>query len=146
MDIYPVINGQKLGEPVSTKQAEDSKETQPPATEPAAQPVAQPDVQPTAPPATQPAAQSAAQSAATPTPPPPASAPPRSVDNLIDFSGDAAPAQPPQSPQPPAQAKQPDEIETMLQQTGKPAEGALLDFTEDMRKDLPHNENNDSLI
>lgn len=126
MDIYPVIDGQKLGEPMSTKKAEDPNETQPPATEPAAEPAAQP--------------------AATPTPPPPASAPPQSVDNLIDFSGDAAPAQPPQPPQPPVQPKQPDEIETMLQQTGKPADGALLDFTEDMRKDLPHNENNDSLI
>lgn len=138
MDIYPVIDGQKLGEPVSTHNREDPKETQTPATEQSAEPAAQSS--------TQPDVQPAAQPAAAPTPPTPASAPPQSVDNLIDFSGDAAPAQPPQPPQPPAQPKQPDEIETMLQQTGKPADGALLDFTEDMRKDLPHNENNDSLI
>lgn len=64
-------------------------------------------------------------------------------DSLIDFGG-AEPAAPPKQ-------QQPDEVESMLQQTGKPAEGALLDFTEDMRKDLPkdnnnNDANNDSLI
>lgn len=73
--------------------------------------------------------------------PPPASSPklakksinhaaekPKEEDNLIDFGNDDAPA--------PA-AKSPDEIERMLAATGKPAEGPLLDFAQDMKKDLP---------
>lgn len=37
--------------------------------------------------------------------------------------------------QPPA--KSPDEIENMLASTAKPADGPLIDFSHDMKKDLP---------
>jgi hypothetical protein len=53
---------------------------------------------------------------------------PKGEDSLIDFGNDEAPA--------PA-AKSPDEIERMLAATGKPAEGPLIDFAQDMKKDLP---------
>lgn len=53
---------------------------------------------------------------------------PKEEDSLIDFGNDDAPT--------PA-AKSPDEIERMLTATGKPAEGPLIDFTQDLKKDLP---------
>ncbi|KAL7819044.1 Oxysterol-binding protein [Trichoderma gracile] len=53
---------------------------------------------------------------------------PKGEDSLIDFGNDEAPT--------PA-AKSPDEIERMLAATGKPAEGPLVDFAQDMKKDLP---------
>lgn len=61
--------------------------------------------------------------------------PPRKEDDgqegdLIDISSSDAPAQP-------AGDKKPTEIEHMLNSTGKPAEGALIDFADDMKKDLP---------
>ncbi|UKZ77175.1 hypothetical protein TrVFT333_004894 [Trichoderma virens FT-333] len=53
---------------------------------------------------------------------------PKEEDSLIDFGKEDAPV--------PA-AKSPDEIERMLTATGKPAEGPLIDFAQDMKKDLP---------
>ncbi|OPB38995.1 oxysterol-binding protein [Trichoderma guizhouense] len=53
---------------------------------------------------------------------------PKEEDSLIDFGNDDAPT--------PA-AKSPDEIEKMLTATGKPAEGPLIDFAQDLKKDLP---------
>lgn len=35
--------------------------------------------------------------------------------------------------------RSPDEIEKMLHSTGKPAEGPLIDFAQDLKKDLPEN-------
>ena len=51
-------------------------------------------------------------------------------DDLIDFGQNEAPAEapPPQTP---------DEIEKMLAATGKPAQGPLIDFAQDLRKDMP---------
>lgn len=53
---------------------------------------------------------------------------PKGEDSLIDFGNDetATPA-----------VKSPDEIERMLAATGKPADGPLIDFAQDMKKDLP---------
>lgn len=53
---------------------------------------------------------------------------PKEGDSLIDFGDEETPA--------PA-AKSPDEIERMLAATGKPADGPLIDFAQDMKKDLP---------
>lgn len=53
---------------------------------------------------------------------------PKEEDSLIDFGNGEAST--------PA-TKKPDEIETLLAATGKPAEGPLIDFAQDMRKDLP---------
>ncbi|POR32087.1 Oxysterol-binding protein-like protein OBPa [Tolypocladium paradoxum] len=50
--------------------------------------------------------------------------------NLIDFGGDDTP--PAQQP-----AKKLDVIEDLLSSPGKPAEGPLIDFTQEMKKDLP---------
>ncbi|TFB06022.1 Oxysterol-binding-like protein [Trichoderma ghanense] len=52
---------------------------------------------------------------------------PKEGDSLIDFGNEETPA--------PA-AKSPDEIERMLAATGKPADGPLIDFAQDMKKDL----------
>lgn len=51
-------------------------------------------------------------------------------ESLIDFGGDDTP--PAQTP-----VKKPDIIEDLLSSTGKPAEGPLIDFTQEMKKDLP---------
>lgn len=53
---------------------------------------------------------------------------PKEEDSLIDFGNDEAPA--------PA-TKKPDEIETLLAATGKPADGPLIDFAQDLKRDLP---------
>lgn len=53
-------------------------------------------------------------------------------DDLIDFGQNDEPAE--KAPEP---VKQPSEIEQMLASTGKPAEGPLLDFMQDLKKDLP---------
>lgn len=53
---------------------------------------------------------------------------PREEDSLIDFGNDEAST--------PA-VKSPDEIEKMLTATGKPADGPLIDFAQDLKKDLP---------
>lgn len=53
---------------------------------------------------------------------------PKEEDSLIDFGNDEAST--------PA-TKKPNEIEILLAATGKPAEGPLIDFTQDLRKDLP---------
>jgi hypothetical protein len=41
-------------------------------------------------------------------------------------------------------AKSPDEIETMLASTSKPKEGPLIDFTQELKKDLPARDGNQS--
>ncbi|KFA61448.1 hypothetical protein S40285_03404 [Stachybotrys chlorohalonatus IBT 40285] len=69
--------------------------------------------------------------------PPPASAPAPAPqagaqDDLIDFGQNDAPAPEP-SP------KKPDEIETLLSSTGKQAQGPLMDFTQDVKNNLPSN-------
>lgn len=51
-------------------------------------------------------------------------------DDLIDFGQNEEPAE--DKP-----ARRPSEIEQMLSSTGKPADGPLLNFTEDVKKDLP---------
>lgn len=82
----------------------------------------------------------------------PQEAPAEPEDNLIEIGGNDTPASaatpapaPRSSPAPsPATAetkKQPDEIENLLKSTGKLAEGGpLLDFAEEMKKDLPNAE------
>jgi hypothetical protein len=52
-------------------------------------------------------------------------------DDLIDFGQSEEPAKEQQTP------KQPSEIESMLASTGKPADGPLIDFTQELKKDLP---------
>ena len=63
-----------------------------------------------------------------------ASKPPQ--DDLIDFGQDDAPTPKPEQAEKTV-PKTPDEIEKMLTSTGKPAEGPLIDFTQEMKKDLP---------
>ncbi|KAF5662813.1 putative oxysterol-binding protein [Fusarium heterosporum] len=62
-------------------------------------------------------------------------------DNLINFDDTPAPAKTEQpAPVEPARtepAPEDSEIRNMLSSTGKPAEGPLLDFTNDLKKDLP---------
>lgn len=61
---------------------------------------------------------------------------PAADDSLIDFGGAESAA--PSAPATQEKAdKKPDEIENLLQATGKPADGPLIDFAEDMKKDLP---------
>lgn len=69
-----------------------------------------------------------------------------SQDDLIDFSQNDAPATPAPVPVPVPAAgeaditnatQSKDEIEKLLHSTGKPAEGPLIDFQDDMKKDLP---------
>ncbi|KFG81856.1 putative oxysterol binding protein (Osh7) [Metarhizium anisopliae] len=50
--------------------------------------------------------------------------------DLIDIGGDDPPTQP-------ITNNKSTEIENLLNSTGKPAEGALIDFADDMKKDLP---------
>ncbi|KAM0341750.1 hypothetical protein ACHAPU_009883 [Fusarium lateritium] len=57
-------------------------------------------------------------------------------DNLMDFDDTPAPAKTEQ-PAPAEPAPEISEIQNMLSSTGKPAEGPLLDFTSDLKKDLP---------
>jgi len=64
-----------------------------------------------------------------------ASKPPR--DDLIDFDGEDLPTPKPEPAEKTAPPKTPDEIEKLLASTGKQAEGPLIDFTQDMKKDLP---------
>lgn len=54
--------------------------------------------------------------------------------DLIDIGGGDAPAAPP------AADKKPSEIEHLLNSTGKPADGPLIDFADEMKKDLPTTE------
>lgn len=65
---------------------------------------------------------------------PAATEPPQ--DDLIDFGQDEEPkheqAEKQEQPE-----KQQSEIEKMLSSTGKPPAGPLLDFTQDLKKDLP---------
>lgn len=58
-------------------------------------------------------------------------------DSLIDFGDNAndATAKPEADNLP---AKTPDEIEKLLTTTGKPAEGPLIDFAQDVRSSLPN--------
>ncbi|WZH44475.1 Putative oxysterol-binding protein [Fusarium acuminatum] len=63
-------------------------------------------------------------------------------DNLIDFGDTPAPAKPeqPAKPQQPAlveEVPKESEIKNLLSSTGKQANGPLLDFTNDLKKDLP---------
>lgn len=63
-------------------------------------------------------------------------------DDLIDFGNDDAPAEPPQPERPAAVAnpavESTGEISGLLKSTGKPAaDGPLLDFTHDLKKDVP---------
>lgn len=53
---------------------------------------------------------------------------PKEEASLIDFGNDEAST---------SAAKSPDEIETLLAATGKPADGPLIDFAQDLKKDLP---------
>ncbi|KAM0252127.1 hypothetical protein ACHAQJ_007867 [Trichoderma viride] len=53
---------------------------------------------------------------------------PKEEDSLIDFGNDDTPT---------PVTKKPDEIESLLAATGKPAEGPLIDFAQDLKKDLP---------
>lgn len=52
--------------------------------------------------------------------------------DVAQNGGTAAPL----ATEPPA-AKSPDEIENILASTGKPADGPLIDFSQDMKRDLP---------
>lgn len=57
-------------------------------------------------------------------------------DDLIDFGQDDAPA-PPVQPHDAKPTQSQGEIAQLLSSTGKPANGPLLDFQDDLRKDLP---------
>lgn len=59
-------------------------------------------------------------------------------DNLIDFDNVAA-AEPVSITNDTSNitAKEPNTIEALLAATGKPAEGPLIDFTNDLKRDLP---------
>ena len=73
------------------------------------------------------------------------------ADDLIDFgqNDDSAPAPPAQPAATPAPASANasnstqghGEIENLLSSTGKPAEGPLIDFTNDLKKGLPQTKN-----
>lgn len=63
-------------------------------------------------------------------------------DNLIDFDDTPAPAKPEQpakleQPAPVEEVPKESEIQNLLSSTGKQANGPLLDFTKDLKKDLP---------
>ncbi|KAM0252043.1 hypothetical protein ACHAP5_001368 [Fusarium lateritium] len=63
-------------------------------------------------------------------------------ENLINFDDTPAPAQPeqpakPEQSAPVEEAPKESEIQVLLSSTGKPANGPLLDFTNDLKKDLP---------
>lgn len=59
-------------------------------------------------------------------------------DDLVDFGqNDEASKPAPAKTQEEAPSKASDEIADMLSSTGKPAQGPLLDFTQDMKKGLP---------
>jgi hypothetical protein len=63
-------------------------------------------------------------------------------DNLINFDDTPAPANPeqpakPEQPAPVKEAPKESEIQGLLSSTGKQANGPLLDFTNDLKKDLP---------
>ncbi|EWY98456.1 hypothetical protein FOYG_02940 [Fusarium oxysporum NRRL 32931] len=57
-------------------------------------------------------------------------------DNLINFDEMPPPAKPDQTPAAEQAAKQ-SEIQGLLSSTGKKADGLLIDFTNDLKKDLP---------
>jgi hypothetical protein len=57
-------------------------------------------------------------------------------DNLINFDDTPAPVKTEQ-PAPVQETPKESEIQGMLNSTGKPANGPLLGFTNDMKKDLP---------
>lgn len=59
----------------------------------------------------------------------------QSQNDLIDFGQNDAGAGKPTTNSVPA--KTPDEIEKMLASTGKPADGPLIDFASDVKKELP---------
>jgi hypothetical protein len=65
----------------------------------------------------------------------PSAAPPAQAaqGDLIDFGSSDEPAQ----PQQPASTQQTNEIKDLLASTGKPANGPLIDFAQDLKKDLP---------
>lgn len=65
----------------------------------------------------------------------PADASAEAGDNLISLDDSQAAATP--KPAETEAAQTPDEVERMLSMTGKQAEGPLLDFTDDLKKDLP---------
>lgn len=87
---------------------------------------------------------------------------PQQPNDLIDFGQDevsetkpsaqpavapapiptAAPAPAPAPAKPSNSTKAPSEIESLLSSTGKPAEGPLIDFTNDLKKDLPRQTQN----
>ncbi|KAL6356432.1 hypothetical protein LRP88_10028 [Fusarium phalaenopsidis] len=60
-------------------------------------------------------------------------------DNLIDFDDTPAPAAAPvpAKPAPAEPVTKQSEIQTLLTSTGKPADGPLIDFTNDLKKELP---------
>ena len=64
----------------------------------------------------------------------PAEANTKADDNLVNLDDSQTAATPKPVEAKPAQT--PDEIERMLSVTGKPADGPLLDFTDDLKKDL----------
>ena len=71
-----------------------------------------------------------------------------STGDLIDFGGNDTPAseQAPLKPHDSKSGKEPDDIEALLSSTGKPAaHGPLLDFSQDMKKDLPTSPSQDLL-
>ncbi len=78
-------------------------------------------------------AKSASEQKAAETQPPAAEAQPAPAsgggDDLIDFGDSSAPSAP--------AVPKADNVENLLAQTGKPAEGPLLDFADDMKKELP---------
>lgn len=84
----------------------------------------------------------AAESKAAPTPAPTSAAPATSTrDDLIDFGNNDAPAEPSQ-PHRPAAVVNPavestGEISGLLKATGKPADGPLLNFTQDLKTSIP---------
>jgi hypothetical protein len=60
-----------------------------------------------------------------------------SQEDLVDFGQNEVPVTKPADTPVESPQRTPDEIEKLLSKTGKPAEGPLIDFTQDLKKDLP---------
>lgn len=137
--IYPIVEGQKLAQNDIIPPHKGGSQPAAPAPAPAPAPV------PASVPAPAPAATAATAAPAStparapiqvpaPAPAPPATSNGRTAgESLLDLGAGDDAAAPPREPA----AHKPDVVESALASTGKTPEGPLLDFTQEMKKDLP---------